>query len=61
MQRQAEDKEDTMPLKWHNHALDVENNLSTDLGMTREQAIVGMEAQQVTSPPRPTQLKMISS
>lgn len=61
MQRQTEDRGDIIPLKWHNQVLDVENNLSTDLGMTREQAILGMEAQKVISLPRPTQLQMISS
>ena len=61
MQRQTEDKGDVIPLKWHNQALDVENNISTDIGMTREQAILGMEAQKVTSLTLPTQLQMISS
>ena len=37
------------------------DSLSTDLGMTREQAILGMEAQKVTLLPRPTQLQIISS
>jgi hypothetical protein len=45
VQRQTEDKGDVIPLKRHNQALDVENNLSTDPSMTREQAILGMDAQ----------------
>lgn len=61
VQRQTENKGDVIPLKWHNQALDVENNLSTDPGMTREQAIFGKKAQKVTSLPLHTQLQMISS
>jgi hypothetical protein len=61
VERQTEDKGDVIPLKWHNQALDVENNLSTDPGMRQEQAILGMEAEKVTSLPLPIQLQMNSS